>query len=73
VIRIRLASLAGSRRTSFFIAKITRPDLDLIRELIEAGKVTPVVERTYALSSAAEAFSYLGEGHVQGKLVVTVP
>jgi NADPH:quinone reductase-like Zn-dependent oxidoreductase len=73
VIRIRLASLPGNRRTSFFIAKVTRPDLDLIRELIEAGKVTPVVERTYGLSSAADAFSYLGEGHVHGKLVVTVP
>ena len=73
VIRIRLASVRGSRRTSFFIAKITRPDLDLIRELIEAGKVTPVVERTYDLSRAADAFSYLGEGHAYGKIVVTVP
>ena len=73
VIRIRLASVRGSRRTSFFIAKITRPDLDLIRELIEAGKVTPVVERTYDLSRAADAFRYLGEGHAYGKIVVTVP
>jgi NADPH:quinone reductase-like Zn-dependent oxidoreductase len=73
VIKIRLASVPGSRRTTFFIAKITRPDLELIRELIEAGKVTPVVERTYALSDVADAFSYLGEGHAHGKLVVTVP
>ena len=73
VIKIRLASVPGSRRTTFFIAKITRPDLELIRELIEAGKVQPVVERTYALSDVADAFSYLGEGHAHGKLVVTVP
>jgi NADPH:quinone reductase-like Zn-dependent oxidoreductase len=73
VIKIRLASVPGSRRTTFFIAKITRPDLELIRELIEAGKVTPVVERTYALSDVADAFSYLGEGHAHGKLVVSVP
>ena len=73
VIKIRLASVPGSRRTTFFIAKITRPDLELIRDLIEAGKVKPVVERTYALSDVADAFSYLGEGHAHGKLVVTVP
>ena len=73
VVKIRLASVPGSRRTTFFIAKITRPDLELIGELIEAGKVTPVVERTYALDDVAAAFSYLGEGHAHGKLVVTVP
>jgi NADPH:quinone reductase-like Zn-dependent oxidoreductase len=73
VIKIRLASVPGSRRTTSFIAKITRPDLELIRDLIEAGKVKPVVERTYALSDVADAFSYLGEGHAHGKLVVTVP
>jgi NADPH:quinone reductase-like Zn-dependent oxidoreductase len=73
VVRIRLASVPGSRRTSFFIAKITRPDLDLLRELIEAGEVTPVVERTYDLSRAADAFRHLGEGHAYGKIVVRVP
>jgi NADPH:quinone reductase-like Zn-dependent oxidoreductase len=73
VVKIRLASVPGNRRTTFFIAKITRPDLELIGELIEAGKVTPVVERTYALDDVAAAFSYLGEGHAHGKLVVSVP
>jgi NADPH:quinone reductase-like Zn-dependent oxidoreductase len=73
VIKIRLASVPGSRRTTFFIAKITRPDLELIRDLIEEGMVTPVVERTYELNEVADAFSHLGEGHAHGKLVVTVP
>jgi len=73
VIKIRLASVPGSRRTTFFIAKITRPDLDLLRGLIEEGKVMPVVERTYELGDVADAFDYLGEGHAHGKLVVTVP
>ncbi|HEV3013706.1 MAG TPA: zinc-binding dehydrogenase [Actinomycetota bacterium] len=39
---------------------------------LQAGTVTPVVERTYALSETAHAFRYLGEGHARGKLVVTV-
>ena len=43
-----------------------------LRELLEAGSVTPVVERTYALREAADALRYLGEGHARGKLVVTV-
>jgi len=73
VIKIRLASVPGSRRATFFIAKITRPDLELIRDLIEEGMVTPVVERTYELNEIADAFSYLGKGHAHGKLVVTVP
>jgi NADPH:quinone reductase-like Zn-dependent oxidoreductase len=56
----------------FFIAKITKPDLAALRELAEDGKVKPVVERTYALDETADAFRYLGTGHVQGKLVITM-
>jgi NADPH:quinone reductase-like Zn-dependent oxidoreductase len=66
-----LRSRFGSRNAVFFIAKITRPDLAALRALVEDGKVKPVVERTYRLDEAAEAFRYLGTGHVQGKLVIT--
>jgi NADPH:quinone reductase-like Zn-dependent oxidoreductase len=72
VARMRLAGLRSSQRVVFFIAKLTRADLEVLRELVEAGKVTPVVERTYPLEDAAEAFRHLGDGPVQGKLVVTV-
>ena len=47
-------------------------DLDFLTELIEAGEVTPVMDRTYPLSEAADAIRYLEEGHVRGKVVVTV-
>jgi NADPH:quinone reductase-like Zn-dependent oxidoreductase len=44
----------------------------VLRELLEAGKVTPVIDRCYELSEVADAFRYLGEGHAQGKIVITV-
>jgi len=47
-------------------------DLAFMTELIEAGKVRPVIDRSYPLSEAAEAFRYFGEGHSRGKVVVTV-
>jgi NADPH:quinone reductase-like Zn-dependent oxidoreductase len=72
IVQVRLASLRASQKVAFFISKARNEDLTVLRELLEAGTVTPVVERTYALTEAADAFRYLGEGHAQGKLVVTV-
>jgi NADPH:quinone reductase-like Zn-dependent oxidoreductase len=72
IVRVRLASLRASQKVVFFISKLNRHDLVALQELLEAGTVTPVVERTYPLSQAADAFRYLGEGHAQGKLVITV-
>jgi NADPH:quinone reductase-like Zn-dependent oxidoreductase len=46
-------------------------DLTLLKELIEAGKVTPAIDRTYPLSDAADAFRYLENGHARGKVVIT--
>lgn len=57
-------------RQLFFVCKPNRPNLDFLRELIEAGKVLPVVDRVYSLSETADALETMGEGHVQGKLVV---
>jgi len=70
--RIRLASLRASQKVVFFISKRRNEDLVALQGLLETGTVTPVVERTYPLSETAHAFRYLGEGHAQGKLVVTV-
>jgi NADPH:quinone reductase-like Zn-dependent oxidoreductase len=47
-------------------------DLDFMKVLIEAGKVTPVIDRTYPLSEVPEAMGYVGEGHAQGKVVISV-
>jgi NADPH:quinone reductase-like Zn-dependent oxidoreductase len=47
-------------------------DVDFAKELIEVGKVTPVIDKTYPLSEVPEAISYVGGGHAQGKVVITV-
>ena len=70
--RLRLASIRGSQKATFFLARTNRADMEVLRELLEAGTVTPVVDRRYELSETAEAFRYLGEGHARGKIVVTV-
>ena len=54
------------------VAKPSRNDLQLLRELIEAGRVTPVIDRTYPLSEAADAIRYLETGHARGKVVVSM-
>jgi NADPH:quinone reductase-like Zn-dependent oxidoreductase len=69
---VRLASLRGGQKVVFFISKGSGEDLATLAELLEAGTVTPCVERTYPLAEAAGALRHLGEGHARGKLVVTV-
>ena len=56
----------------FFIAKPNAPDLDVLRELVESGKLRSVIDRRYDLDDIADAVRYLGEAHPQGKVVVTV-
>jgi NADPH:quinone reductase-like Zn-dependent oxidoreductase len=72
LVRMRVAALGSGRKLIFFVAKFNQPDMEALRKLLEAGKVTPVVDRRYPLSETADAFRYLGEGHAQGKVVVTV-
>jgi len=67
-----LLSRIGSKKTCFFIAKINQKDLVFLSELLASGKVVPVIDRRYPLSDAAEALRYLGQGHAQGKVVITV-
>ena len=65
---------------SMFVRQISRPflslpkkdDLVVLKELVEAGKITPVIDRRYPLSETAEAIGYIGEGHARGKVVITV-
>jgi len=72
IVKVRLAALRSSQRVVFFIAKVNKADMEVLQELLEAGKVTPVIDRRYELSEAADAFRYLGEGHARGKIVITV-
>jgi NADPH:quinone reductase-like Zn-dependent oxidoreductase len=70
--KLRLAALRSSQKVTFFLAAINKADLLVLQELLEAGTVTPVIDRRYELGEAADAFRYLGDGHAQSKVVVTV-
>ena len=70
--KIMLLSPVVSQRLTVFLAQQRRDDLSFLRELIEAGKVTPVIDRTYPLTATAEAIAYLETGHAKGKVVITV-
>jgi len=61
-----------SQKLVLFLARLNKEDLTIIRELLEAGKVTPVIDRRYRLSEIPEAIRYLEEGHARGKVVITV-
>ena len=56
----------------FYIAKLTKDDLNVLRDLMQSGKVSPVIDRTYKLSDTQAAVRYLEEGHARGKVVVTI-
>ena len=72
VLGASMRSRLGRRRMSMFIAKAARADLIVLTELIETGKITPVIDRTYPLSQTAAAMRYLEQGHARGKIVITV-
>jgi NADPH:quinone reductase-like Zn-dependent oxidoreductase len=67
-----LMSKLRRRAVRFFVAKIGRDDLAYLASLLEAGTIRSVIDRTYPLEQAPDALAYLGEGHVPGKVVVTV-
>jgi NADPH:quinone reductase-like Zn-dependent oxidoreductase len=66
------SGLVRRRKVAFFIAKINKEDLLVMRELLASGKVRSVVDRTYDLSQVSEALRYLGQGHARGKIVITM-
>jgi NADPH:quinone reductase-like Zn-dependent oxidoreductase len=55
-----------------FVSIPNNEDLAFLKELIDTGKVTPVIDRTYRLSETPEALGYVGEGHARGKVVITM-
>ena len=72
IIKMRIASFRASQKVIFFVANFNREDLCVLRELMEAGKIKPIVDRTYPLNRINEAMSYLGPGHARAKIVVTI-
>jgi len=67
-----LISMFGSKKMGAMMTKTNQKDLVFVKELLEAGKVVPVIDRRYTLSEVPEALRYLEEGHAQGKVVITL-
>jgi NADPH:quinone reductase-like Zn-dependent oxidoreductase len=65
-------SITAGKKMGAVSAKSNQKDLVVIKELLEAGKVVPVIDRRYPLSEVPEAIRYLEEGHARGKVVIAV-
>ncbi len=71
-LRASMLSPFLSQKLGTFVAKANGEDLVVLKDLIEAGKVTPVIDKTYPLSEVPEAIRHLEEGHARGKVVITL-
>jgi NADPH:quinone reductase-like Zn-dependent oxidoreductase len=67
-----MSKKGGKQLRGLGSVKQSQKDLVVMKELLEAGKVVPIIDRTYTLSEVPEAFRYFGEGHAKGKVVITV-
>jgi len=72
VIRAHLLDRFVSNTLRPFLVSFNLKDLVALKELIEAGKLTPVMDRTYPLAETPQAISHVGEGHARGKVAITV-
>ena len=72
LLKLLALSLLVSQKVVPMLAKENKEDLLVLKELLEAGKVTPVIDRLYKLSEVSAAIRYLEEGHAQGKIVISV-
>lgn len=68
-----MISMTGDKKMSNLLKKPNNKDLVVLKELLEAKKITPVIDRTYPLADVPEAIRYLEDGHARGKVVITVP
>jgi NADPH:quinone reductase-like Zn-dependent oxidoreductase len=72
VIKMLIAKRFTTQEMRMMLADMNSKDLTFLADLIQAGKLKPVIDRTYALSQLPEAMRYLEEGHARGKIVLTV-
>jgi NADPH:quinone reductase-like Zn-dependent oxidoreductase len=72
IMRLVLSKFASQKLVPFFLAKPNKEDLTTVRDLIAAGKVTPVIDKRYKLSEVPDAIRYLEQGHARGKVVITL-
>jgi NADPH:quinone reductase-like Zn-dependent oxidoreductase len=67
-----IMSMSGNKKMGNSLKKPSKKALVVLKELLEAGKITPVIDRTYPLSEVPKAIRYLEEGHAKGKVVIIV-
>ncbi|RDW15430.1 NAD(P)-dependent alcohol dehydrogenase [Oceanobacillus chungangensis] len=67
-----LLFIGGNKKASLFLQRANQKDLEFLRELIEEGKVKAIIDKTFQLSEAPEAYRYFEEEHIQGKVVLLV-
>ena len=72
VIKAMMMSKFGDHEMKFFLADLNKKDLTILAELMESGKVTPVIDRQYDLNQVRDAIAYLEAGRARGKVIVTV-
>jgi NADPH:quinone reductase-like Zn-dependent oxidoreductase len=72
-LKAKVLSPFVSQKFEFFLAQLNHADIGILRDLMQAGKVAPVVDRTYPLREVRAAMDYLEAGHARGKVVITVP
>jgi NADPH:quinone reductase-like Zn-dependent oxidoreductase len=72
LLRTLVVSLFVRKKLVLFVAKVTSEDLNKLRDLIAAGKITPLIDRTYKLSDAQQALEHMDAGHARGKIVITI-
>ncbi|MFJ5761005.1 NAD(P)-dependent alcohol dehydrogenase [Neobacillus sp. NPDC093182] len=65
-------SKTSNKKVSTFLQRANQKDLVFLKELLETGKIKPVIDRQYKLSDVREAFRYFEQGHAQGKVVITI-
>jgi NADPH:quinone reductase-like Zn-dependent oxidoreductase len=69
---VKLSAIGSKQPAKFFITKFNNEDLQTLADLMESGQLKPAIDRTYELEEAQDALRTFGEGHVRGKLVLTM-
>jgi NADPH:quinone reductase-like Zn-dependent oxidoreductase len=70
---VRVRSIGGGKKVVvLFLAKLNRPDLETLGELVESGRVKPVIDRRYDITRVGDALGYLDEGHSMGKVAIGI-
>jgi NADPH:quinone reductase-like Zn-dependent oxidoreductase len=67
-----LLSKFGDQQMGWMLAEPNQKDMTILADLMQSGKVTPVIDRTYKLAELLDAIRYLEEGHARGKVIITM-